>query len=123
MLKGMFKKTTYINITNEVKNEISGAPKENTPVEVPEGLWTKCPKCGQANYTKDLKDSFFVCGHCGHHLRMGAEDRLAMLLDENSFTPWDADVETGNPLEFPEYPEKIERARKATGLNEAVVTG
>lgn len=123
MLKGMFKKTTYINITNEVINEIAGAPKADVPVEVPEGLWTKCPKCGQANYTKDLKECFFVCGHCGHHLRMGAMDRLEMLLDENSFTPWDGDVETGNPLEFPEYPEKIERARKATGLDEAVVTG
>ena len=123
MLKGMFKKTTYINITNEVINEIADAPREDVAVEVPEGLWTKCPRCGQANYTKDLKESFFVCGQCGHHLRMRAEDRLNMLLDENSFVMWDADVETENPLEFPEYPEKIGRAKTATGLDEAVVTG
>lgn len=123
MLKGMFKKTSYINITSEVKAELEKAGGTEAPVEVPEGLWTKCPQCGQASYTKDLKAALGVCGHCGHHMRMGAMDRLELLLDPGSFVPWDEDVETGNPLDFPEYPDKIESVRAATGLKEAIVTG
>ncbi len=101
MLKGMFKKTTYINITSDVKKEAAKVPAGSENVEVPEGLWTKCPKCGHALYTKELKDKLFVCSHCSHNLRVGANDRLQMILDEGSFTPWDEAVETGNPLDFP----------------------
>lgn len=123
MLKGMFKKTTYINITSDVKKEAAKVPAGSENVEVPEGLWTKCPKCGHALYTKELRDKLFVCSHCSHNLRVGANDRLQMILDEGSFTPWDEDVETGNPLDFPGYSEKIQSAREQTGLREAVVSG
>ena len=123
MLKGMFKKTTYINITSDVKREAvkPGAAAES--VEVPEGLWTKCPQCGHAVYTKELEENFFVCSRCGHHLRVGARDRLKMILDADSFTPWDEELETKNPLDFPGYPEKLQKARSQTGLSEAVISG
>lgn len=123
MLKGMFKKTTYINITSDVRKESEAAAEALEAVEVPEGLWTKCPKCSHALYTKDLKDSHFVCSHCGHHLRMGAKDRLEMILDADSFEPWDEDVTTQNPLEFAGYPEKVEAAKAAAGISEAILTG
>ena len=58
--------------------DTTGSDREN--VEVPEGLWTKCPKCGHAVYTKDLEDSHLVCSHCGHYLRMGAPMRIKMLM-------------------------------------------
>ena len=123
MLKGMFKKTTYINITSDVKRDNNLAKNASEPVEVPEGLWIKCSKCGHALYTKELAQTYYVCGHCGQHMRMSAMERLSMILDEGSFTPWDTDVITGNPLDFPGYPEKIQAARAKTGLWEAVVTG
>ncbi len=123
MLRGMFKKTTYINITSDVKKEMDTTGSDRENVEVPEGLWTKCPKCGHAVYTKDLEDSHLVCSHCGHYLRMGAPMRIKMLMDEGSFTPWDDALETGNPLDFPGYPEKIQKACQSTGLKEAVITG
>ncbi len=123
MLRGMFKKTTYINITSEVKKEMDTTGSDRENVEIPEGLWTKCPKCGHAVYTKDLEDDLLVCSHCGHNLRMGAPMRLKMILDEGSFKAWDEVIETGNPLDFPGYPEKIQKAQEATGLKEAVITG
>lgn len=123
MLKGMFKKTTYINITSDVQKEAVKAGKDVDTVEVPEGLWTKCPKCGHALYTKDLEENYFVCDRCGQYLRVGVFDRLKMVIDEDSFVPWDEDVETGNPLDFPGYPEKIASVREKTGLKEAVITG
>ena len=123
MLRGMFKKTTYINTTSEVKKEMDTTGSDRENVEIPEGLWTKCPKCGHAVYTKDLEDDLLVCSHCGHNLRMGAPMRLKMILDEGSFKAWDEAIETGNPLDFPGYPEKIQKAQEATGLKEAVITG
>ncbi|MBB5264406.1 acetyl-CoA carboxylase carboxyl transferase beta subunit [Catenibacillus scindens] len=123
MLKGMFKKTTYINITSEVKKEMDRAGTPQETVEIPEGLWTKCPKCGQSVYTKDLEDNFLVCAKCGHNLRMGARTRMEMIVDPGTFVLWDNALETGNPLDFPGYPEKIQKAQESTGLKEAVISG
>lgn len=123
MLKGMFKKTTYINISSDLRADRRKDKNTDPEVEVPEGMFVKCPGCGHALYTKDLKDDFYVCAKCGHHLRMGMYDRLAMIVDTDTFKPWDEDVETQNPLDFPDYMEKIRATQEKTGLNEAVLTG
>ena len=48
---------------------------------VPEGLWVKCPSCGQVIYNKDLAASLSVCTKCGHHFRLSATERLRSLFD------------------------------------------
>ena len=42
------------------------APPEKAS-RVPEGLWVKCPECGQAIYSKDLVANLHVCPKCSHH--------------------------------------------------------
>jgi acetyl-CoA carboxylase carboxyl transferase subunit beta len=64
-----------------------------------------------------------VCPKCGHHHRLNARERLAQLLDEGSFEELDARLSSRDPLCFPEYAEKIARARAATGLVDAILTG
>jgi len=94
--------------------------------EIPEGLWTKCPECGEPLYKKTLDENLKVCPKCQHHFTMTAPERLAMIVDENTFKESDTELESVDPLEFmglKSYRQKIEEDQKATELREAVVTG
>lgn len=124
ILKGMFKKTNYISISGDIPKaqpetemELAAAP------EVPEGLWTKCKKCKTGLYTKDLEEHDYVCQKCGSHMRLSARQRLRMLIDEGTFEVWDRGLLTSDPLNFPDYPEKLKKLQEATGLEEAVICG
>lgn len=46
-----------------------------------------------------------------------------MTVDDNSFTEWDTDIQTKDPLDFPGYLEKVSQMQEKTGLHEAVLTG
>lgn len=90
--------------------------------EYPDNLWTRCDCCGKMIYNKELKKENNLCDGCGHHFRLGAQERLAMLVDENSFRPFPA-LEAADPLEFPGYPERIKKAQEETGLDDAIIIG
>lgn len=116
--KDMFKKTTYISVEPEKNTNIhSGLPV------VPEGMWQKCKSCGEMIYSDDLEENFYVCPKCGYHLRIGARQRIEMVLDPDTFVEWDTGLENGDPLEFDGYEEKITELQLLTGLDEAVITG
>ncbi|MDI7246678.1 MAG: acetyl-CoA carboxylase, carboxyltransferase subunit beta [Bacillota bacterium] len=91
--------------------------------EQPDGLWTKCTQCGQLTYTRELAHNLLVCHKCGFHFRLAARQRLAITLDEESFTEFDSDLASADPIGFPGYAVKMDKTRQATGLEEAVVTG
>lgn len=96
----------------------------STKKEVPDGLWTKCPECGAMLYQKDLERNLHVCDKCGYHFRIGARTRIAQLVDDlEQFVEIDEALVPTNPLDFPDYPEKLEATREKTGLRDAVVTG
>lgn len=105
------------------KKKYASVPSEQAMQDVPEGIMTKCPNCKKIMYTKELNKNLRVCLNCGHHHSMGAYDRLDSLFDEGTFTEFDREMISENPLGFPQYIEKLEKDRKATNLNEAVVTG
>ncbi len=90
---------------------------------VPDGLWTKCLKCTEIIFNRDLEKSLKVCPKCGYHFRLSARVRLAGLIDPDTFVEYDAKVVSGDPLGFPEYPAKLARDRAKVGMPEAVVTG
>lgn len=98
-------------------------PDEKAKQEVPEGLMTKCEKCQHIYYRKEVEKNLLVCPHCEFHHQMHAWERIWSLFDEDTFIEWDKQLLSTNPLDFPEYLEKIEKDRERTGLNEAVVTG
>ena len=114
-----FKKTIYINIdSKKLKKE-----EKRTSPEVPEGMWCKCPKCGQILYNEDRKEANFVCPKCGHYFRMEAYERIEIVADEYTFQEWDKKLPDKNPLHFKGYEKKLAALRESTGLLEAVVTG
>ena len=94
---------------------------------IPEDLWVKCPTCGELIYSKELEHNAQVCPKCGHHIRLGARDRIALLTDAGSFVEWDRDVRPVDPLQFVDgsgpYDQKIARTQRKTGENEALMTG
>nr|WP_206765635.1 acetyl-CoA carboxylase, carboxyltransferase subunit beta [Paenibacillus dendritiformis] len=91
--------------------------------EIPEGLMNKCPKCGTIQYHKELQKNLKVCSECNHHLRLNAWERIEMTLDEGRFFEYDAEMDSVDPLQFPDYMEKLNLQKAKTGLKEAVVTG
>ena len=91
--------------------------------DVPAGLMMKCENCAQIYYRKELEKNLNVCPNCDFHHQQNAWERINSLFDEGTFVEWDKQLKSKNPLEFPEYMEKVDQDRKKTGLNEAVVTG
>ena len=122
MLKDLFKpKPKYVTIKRPEERGIQpGQPEKK---ELPDGLWVKCNNCRQIIYHKDLESNLKVCPKCNYHFRLRAGERIAYLFDADSIQEYDSGLISKNPLEFPDYEEKIEKARKRTGLNEGVVTG
>lgn len=104
------------------KKQVS-IPAEKHKQDVPEGLMKKCEQCREIYYQKEFKKNLLVCPSCGHHHRMTAWERVDMLFDEATFEEWDQNIISGNPLNFPDYEEKLIKDQEKTKLNEAVVTG
>ncbi|MEX1044995.1 MAG: acetyl-CoA carboxylase, carboxyltransferase subunit beta [Chthoniobacterales bacterium] len=93
---------------------------------VPEGLWTKCPSCGEVVTKTELQQNLQVCPKCQHHMTIGARERIANLAEEGSFKERDADMLSVDSLKFrgvATYEERLETYRKKTGLKDAVITG
>ncbi len=90
---------------------------------MPADLWEECPGCHQLIYTKALAGNAWVCDKCGYHFRLTVWQRLELTVDPGTFEEWDVDLPISDPLHFPEYLEKLEEARRKTGMSEAVVTG
>ena len=89
---------------------------------VPAGEAAACPGCGQDISRRDLGRTLFVCPQCGFHFPIGAYYRLSVTLDHGSFRELFPKITAQDPLSFPGYREKLEAARRKTGLNEAAVS-
>jgi len=99
------------------------APKRR---EMPEGLWVKCPSCGELIHSLDLAENLHVCPKCGYHFTIGAKARIDMLLDPETFEELDANLVSVDPLKFEgvaKYEERLRTYRAKTGMKDAVLTG
>ena len=92
--------------------------------KVPEGLWDKCPGCGQVLYRSEIERNLHVCSKCNHHMRIGARERLLALLDESPLEEIAEDLESQDFLKFKDnkkYKDRLNTAQKTTGEKEALV--
>jgi acetyl-CoA carboxylase carboxyl transferase subunit beta len=92
--------------------------------QMPEGLWSKCPACNEVLYRADLESNLEVCPKCGHHHRIGARARLAMLLDAEGQHEIGAHVTPHDPLKFKDskkYPDRLKEAQTGTSESDALV--
>ena len=113
---------TFLKPNNELEHPQGDTPNEHAP-EIPETMWVKCPKCKSLILTADLEANHKVCAKCGHHMRLSARERIALLSDDSSFEEFDSDLTSSNILSFPDYDLKLKSAQLKSGENESVVTG
>src|SRR5215213_2659920 len=98
-------------------------PQAKKESRVPEGLWVKCPACGEVIYNKDLASTLNVCPKCAHHFRIGAAERLRMLFDAE-WVEYDTDLQSTDPLQFVDtkpYRNRLDATIASTGMKDAVI--
>jgi len=117
LLKELFTKN------NVKKKKYATIPSETVKNDVPEGIMSKCPSCKKILYTKELMKNLKVCLNCGYHFQMNSRERIESFLDEGTFAEINEYMISVNPLQFPDYLDKLEKDKEKTKLNEAVVTG
>jgi acetyl-CoA carboxylase carboxyl transferase subunit beta len=109
---------------NRQKSEPSSQQRQER--EIADGLWTKCEACGVLAYTKDLKGNQMVCLECDDHMRVFSEERIGQLIDANTWTPMDEQVQPTDPLKFrdrKQYNDRLRETQEKTRLTDAVQTG
>jgi acetyl-CoA carboxylase carboxyl transferase subunit beta len=92
----------------------------------PADTWTKCPRCENQLFNRQLERNDRVCPTCDYHFRLSAPERIALLLDSGSFEERDAGLVSGDPLGFTDskpYPERIASSRTKSGLADAAIWG
>jgi acetyl-CoA carboxylase carboxyl transferase subunit beta len=91
---------------------------------VPEGLWIKCPACDAVLYRAELERNLSVCPKCGHHMRIGARERLRAFLDPEPISEIGERVRPEDPLKFKDsrrYRERLSQAQKTTREHDALI--
>jgi len=99
---------------------------ETQKKELPDGLWEKCPNCGEIIHKKQLEINFWTCLKCGYHFRIGSQEYVNIILDDGSFKELDKKMRSADPLNFTDtkkYTSRIQDTIKKLGLNDAVRTG
>ncbi|MCJ7552773.1 MAG: acetyl-CoA carboxylase, carboxyltransferase subunit beta [Ignavibacteriaceae bacterium] len=94
--------------------------------ELPDGLWEKCPSCGEIIHKKQLEINLWTCLKCDYHFRIGSKEYIKILLDKGSFKEMDRKMRAADPLKFIDtknYSDRIADTIKKLDLYDAVRTG
>lgn len=105
------------------KPKLGSAKSKSKKRDIPEGLWTKCPRCSTMIFDKELDEKLKICPKCTHHFPISARERIHSLVETCTFEEMDAEMSSVDVLKFAFYESKLDRDRKATLLKDAVVTG
>ena len=116
MLEDLFKvvKTRFNQDTDKIPEK---------EMEIPMDLFFKCPRCANVAYMEEFEKNLKVCPKCKYHSRISWQERLEQIVDKNSFIEFDNNMQSVNPLGFPEYSEKVNKLKNELNVNEAVITG
>lgn len=104
-------------------------PKQNVKkinLNIPDGLWIKCDKCGFLMYHKTLKKNLKVCPQCMHHFPTSSHDRIQQIIEPKSWQPLNSYLFSTDPLGFVDkklYSKRLQDMKVKTGLHDAVQTG
>ena len=111
-----------INILAQRRQKLLALKALRSSSVVPSHKEEACPSCGKLVARRDLSDHRYVCPLCGYHHPVGAYYRLSLVLDRGTFRELEANLISTDPLQFPGYSDKLDQARRRTGMGEGVVT-
>ncbi len=106
------------------KSKTGLASKEKK--DIPDGLWSKCPECGEIFYNKQLEASLWVCPNCTYHFRIKSQKYIDIILDDGILNEVDTELISLDPLGFKDskkYPDRIRVAQEKSGFKDAVRSG
>ena len=98
----------------------------NKKREMPEGLWQKCPDCGEVIHNLELVQNLKVCPKCDFHFTLPAKERIDNLIDPGTFIEFDPSMLSVDVLSFKgvaTYGDRLKSYQEKTGLKDAVLTG
>jgi acetyl-CoA carboxylase carboxyl transferase subunit beta len=102
---------------------LAAEPKKS----VPKGIWIKCERCATTLYEADLAANARVCTSCGHHFRLPTEERVELVVDENSWVEHDQALESIDPLGFrvdgKKYVDQLKGTTRKVGPGDAYRAG
>ena len=103
----------------------SGASAENrSGPQVPKGLFVRCDGCSEIVYGRALRENLEVCPRCDFHMRLGARDRIEMLVDEGVYREISGGIRSNDPLRFRDrvdYSDRLRKGAEITGLDDAII--
>ncbi len=114
-LRNLFSKISFDNKNKEQ------ATKKDAPSH-----WIKCPSCSALMFYKEVEVQENVCPKCSFHLRVGANRRIEILADENSFVEFDGNLKPNDPLKFVDkasYKKRVEEGVSKTGRPSSAISG
>lgn len=100
------KKYATVSVKDTVKPPVKREKEEVS------SLWVKCDDCGEIIYKEEISKNLKKCPSCDHYFPMSAKERIELLIDINTFEEYDEEIRSKNPLDFPEYENKLDNARK-----------
>ncbi|MDD4212726.1 MAG: acetyl-CoA carboxylase, carboxyltransferase subunit beta [Bacilli bacterium] len=105
------------------KKEYRNRTNEGEMRDIPKDMFVKCEECNELLLVEDVEKNLWVCPKCGFHFRISARLRLKALDSNNTFVEMNQELSSVNPLDFPQYLEKVEKYQTITQEKEAVITG
>ncbi|HST05579.1 MAG TPA: acetyl-CoA carboxylase, carboxyltransferase subunit beta [Chloroflexia bacterium] len=144
-MKDIFRRPRYFSIGQDKEHEKeehkdtrnATAPQDRADRDASDAIWTKCPKCGELLYNRQLENNLKVCQKCGHHFRLSSQERIAFLVDGGKVD--DGVVDTGTfeeqgkavmPVDAigfeslgQKYASKLVDTQRKTDLNDALIYG
>jgi acetyl-CoA carboxylase carboxyl transferase subunit beta len=108
------------------KPPTGGAGGRKRREDIPEGLFQKCPGCGEVIHEIEVTENQRICPHCDHHFPQSAKERIQSLLDPGSFVEMDASLHSVDSLRFQgmaTYKDRLKKYQESTGLIDAVLSG
>src|SRR5881227_1094711 len=108
------------------KPPTGGGGERKRRSDIPEGLFQKCPGCGEVVHEIEVTENQRVCPHCDHHFPTSAKERIQSLLDPDSFVEMDAGLHSVDSLRFQgmaTYKDRLKNYQERTGLTDAVISG
>ncbi len=109
-----FKKPKYMTVRVTSKKK----------ADIPDNLVTRCTSCSEIIFNKDIENNLRTCPKCNHHFYMPPRERVKLLSDSGDLLEeLSGHLKASDPLHFEGYQNKLEKGRKKTGLQDAILTG